>query len=822
MTAAPEEGAPPLAQQQETEAAGDGSVPLEDTLSLGLQHVLQMLRRTWTDVGLSSVEQQEEWESFLRHSMEPMVKSWMQRQQMREVAMVDENDHLMRELVRLTHRLQVLPQSQQLAQLIDAIELTVEEQVPVGDASQLTEEDLLAEEPCAESKSFTFVGPQPPSRPPVGHTHKRGRSYWRRLRRWLPFWCQQAESTATTPATSHRPSRKRPRETSLSIEQTLEALTETTSHREVGRLLKAEVQRLSHLERCEDLVRQIIEDQLALRDAPALSTLEWTRGAITLKQAELLLDAAERRCEDFSLREVIAASSASAAVATDGSPMDEQPLAHGLDMELGLLMNGGPSAAANPYPSLEDGYKSLPLSSTLLSHLSVPFLRHSQSLSHDNLTQSVENLLAVIGSDFNTIRVDVQEANHPWVDALQDEWKHFTAIWTELHSGGVPAPEWAADGVTSAMRDVIGQLTQEQRQWALGDYSFLRSSSAFPGAWGTSHATQRHAMWQQCERHAATQQLSITVNTTEEGLAKLVQQLLHALVATLGFISPSRYFAREAVQLSIQTLVQHYEALTQDVAVQLTETSAAYAKATGDVRYAQPPELELSCIGAFTAQVSHEQVSDSLALFHNWVQEVVREVRHLHEEMAKLKDRLEMIETAGRLLQSRRNILEDHRLLSAASETNRGERLLNKRVNMASQLLREEQARKRAARELPSIMRTLSRILEKWVTSEPSAPFVVAGVLLADTIKGHCADLLKHGITPSDRARSRSRTPPSRSPPIVSPAATQEGRVGAAPSRSPPPTSLRAANVNSERRKPEVSPPPRGGVAQRPQRVEKK
>jgi len=79
-------------------------------------------------------------------------------------------------------------------------------------------------------------------------------------------------------------------------------------------------------------------------------------------------------------------------------------------MELGLLMNGGQSAAANHYPSLEDGYKSLPMSPTLLSHLSVPFLHRSQSLSHDNLTQSVENLLAVIGSDFNAIRVDVHTA----------------------------------------------------------------------------------------------------------------------------------------------------------------------------------------------------------------------------------------------------------------------------------------------------------------------------------------------------------------------------------------------------------------------------
>ncbi|GET87284.1 hypothetical protein, conserved [Leishmania tarentolae] len=80
------------------------------------------------------------------------------------------------------------------------------------------------------------------------------------------------------------------------------------------------------------------------------------------------------------------------------------------------------------------------------------------------------------------------------------------------------------------------------------------------------------------------------------------------------------------------------------------------------------------------------------------------------DEIEFLRLRLHIIEHAAPLVQNYQEILREEAEMRATSR----ERLLNKKVNMAKQLLQEEKTRRRVAKELPRIVSHLKELVAAW------------------------------------------------------------------------------------------------------------
>ncbi|KAG5482732.1 hypothetical protein CUR178_06769 [Leishmania enriettii] len=159
------------------------------------------------------------------------------------------------------------------------------------------------------------------------------------------------------------------------------------------------------------------------------------------------------------------------------------------------------------------------------------------------------------------------------------------------------------------------------------------------------------------------------------------------------------------------------------------------------------------------------------------------------DEMEFLRLRLHIIQQAAPLVQSYQEIVQEEAEMRATSR----ERLLNKKGNMAKQLLQEEKTRRRVAKELPRIVSHLVELVAAWdalqTATDPREDTADVGschkdnpgVSVSPPPRSAKAELWIHGqrvrdlltapkvttMTPGSRVRSRSVSspPPLRSQP---------------------------------------------------------
>ncbi|KAI5691996.1 Microtubule associated protein [Leishmania braziliensis] len=228
-------------------------------------------------------------------------------------------------------------------------------------------------------------------------------------------------------------------------------------------------------------------------------------------------------------------------------------------------------------------------------------------------------------------------------------------------------------------------------------------------------------------------------------LPPLVRQILRAAsyAPVLDYVRRSRL----AFQAHLST---QQDVLVEKTMARLRNVYEAYYAATHDKTYAVAPDGELrvameeELLETFQAQQSaveatrHQQRCDEVDN-ENASSTVSREAaavtspppspsgkvllsfqRHLMacqqvreqaaDEIEFLRLRLHIIEQAAPLVQNYQEIVREEAEMHATSR----ERLLNKKVNMAKQLLQEEKTRRRVAKELPRILSLLKELVAAW------------------------------------------------------------------------------------------------------------
>lgn len=164
-----------------------------------------------------------------------------------------------------------------------------------------------------------------------------------------------------------------------------------------------------------------------------------------------------------------------------------------------------------------------------------------------------------------------------------------------------------------------------------------------------------------------------------------------------------------------------------------------------------------------------EKEGQKLALWlfplKEWMAKVEAHVEKAKEVFQVVRRREEIIKGASELLLTRQKILDEcHRLLVFGGEKERSSRLLNKKVNMAKQLLEEEKIRKRAGKELPMIMQKLQRLVLEWEGNRGFS-FWKGGKeeeRRPSSAEGRAG--LTHGTSLSSTLKSKSRRSPTSTP----------------------------------------------------------
>lgn len=441
---------------------------------------------------------------------------------------------------------------------------------------------------------------------------------------------------------------------------------------------------------------------------------------------------------------------------------------------------------------------------------------------------------------------------------LEKEWVETTALVEEQEVSDpevVPSPHKKkanlsmtdmASNMMLQMDVLLDRFQMEWKQWEKRDYSFLQSpfppmNNSTPGSVDTKQFSWWAELYKQRCEIAALANMSnpelgrnenLEIPTDHEGDAVssnlcCYAALQHVLIGYSCLTPPLRRFASETCGVLSKHMIQKYEAVLQRLALKLAEAYKEYYGCTGDKRYANPPELELKLIGrcdgfsesickecgpgSLSSTRSPEAIAEYLfAPLRRWIHEAQEEMEAMSTERQALRRRLDILREARFLLRQRQSILEDHRRLLCDKEL-KGDRLLNKKVNMANQLLQEEQARRRVARELPQLMKKLSRLVTEWktlitptgntehnskglnsgdnddasTTKTVHNSLTVDGMVVEDILANHHADLMAHGISAADRGvRSRagahSTTPPASrtpTPPIRAKTPTQDRSI---------------------------------------------
>lgn len=340
------------------------------------------------------------------------------------------------------------------------------------------------------------------------------------------------------------------------------------------------------------------------------------------------------------------------------------------------------------------------------------------------------------------------------------------------------------------------QLEIEVEAWERRDYQFL---------WQLFPSEMKRFLWVQtvveCRKSIAQnfQQIeTICQDSSDASIQdqKLLIDLQHVVIG-LSCLTPA---LRSAAPLAMEQCVEFFTRSHQNLLKQkwkaLNEISERYVSATDEDFPVLPPSdmvehlqeaapllaqalvAGLASCCQTSAGLNGEveggtSVSDLLAgllePLRSWIKGVKQMVTTLCSLEASVERKLHIITEAEVLIKQRKDILEAHQRLLAVPG---GSRLLNKRVNMAKQLLEEEQARRKASRELPSIMKKLSRLVEEWegIQAAGSSPLTIGsaphpidtssdngvsakqgrlavhGVVVQDLLASHVSDLAAHGI----------------------------------------------------------------------------
>ncbi|KAH8620789.1 hypothetical protein ERJ75_000027000 [Trypanosoma vivax] len=191
-----------------------------------------------------------------------------------------------------------------------------------------------------------------------------------------------------------------------------------------------------------------------------------------------------------------------------------------------------------------------------------------------------------------------------------------------------------------------------------------------------------------CQR-AATSHACYNVGGSNTPTAQLPAPLLKLFTAPsyapiLGYIGE----VREQLQALV---VQHHVRLAQTATEELTRVYQRYFSLTRDTSYRVAPNYS-QWINELASAANGEKHGKNCGNANDILRERLCEVQHvmgrITEELNSLNSRLQILGELEPLLQRRAEILEQQRAIQDGSR----ERLLSRKVNMAKQLLYEENA----------------------------------------------------------------------------------------------------------------------------------
>ncbi|EAN76662.1 hypothetical protein, conserved [Trypanosoma brucei brucei TREU927] len=233
-------------------------------------------------------------------------------------------------------------------------------------------------------------------------------------------------------------------------------------------------------------------------------------------------------------------------------------------------------------------------------------------------------------------------------------------------------------------------------------------------------------------------------------------------------------------------VLQKRMCLVRRVTDQLTDAYQHYYNRTHDPAYRVTPDYSQWMKGiSGTALAGGLNLSTSISINNSdsgsvWQQllykfkprvnnedlkELLKEVQHVERragaELDSLNARLRILDELGPLLQRRDEILQQQRAIQEGSR----ERLLSRKVNMAKQLLYEENVRRQCVHELPKIYGQIAESLRRWneeVTDKSSKGetnsarrLLINGVDVAELINEYYASVAS---TTNTRRPVRSRS----------------------------------------------------------------
>ncbi|EAN83961.1 hypothetical protein C3747_112g109 [Trypanosoma cruzi] len=306
--------------------------------------------------------------------------------------------------------------------------------------------------------------------------------------------------------------------------------------------------------------------------------------------------------------------------------------------------------------------------------------------------------------------------------------------------------------------------------------------------------------------HSSTAAVAAGVRGTTNQLPSPLMKLFttRSYAPVLSFIVT----VREELQ---RRLLQCHVQFAQNVTSQLTDLYRCYFEKTRDTAYYVAPDYsqwlqenvelvvekryrplthcgnESSGGGGvwqqFLAEFTPLDGNDKLC-------ERIAEVRHVvnraSAEANLLRRRLRILDEAEPLLRRRSEILEQQQAIQEGSR----DRLLSKRINMAKQLLFEENARRQFARELPKIYGQLEELLNQWnETMDADEGHHASSTSSSPTVRR----LVLHGTDIADLVRQFHDDV----------ARTHGGRVG----RSPPPSRKEGTGFLTPQRTPRAAGP---------------